>query len=289
MREESGSGQFGRMLAELRTPSFTVGEKSYPPGLRIPRHAHETVVMSFPLRGSFVESNSLTRYTCEPHGLSINPAGESHASDFCAEDARCLVVEVRRRDITLINESASALARPLYVRGAAHAALALRVQRELKAADAVSPLLVEGLMLEIVALAARDCAEEARGDAPRWLRRARDYLHAHFQEQVSLRHLAGVAGVHPAHLSRMFRRHYRRAVGDYVRGLRLDEGARELCDPEKTFAEIACALGFYDQSHFANAFKRHTGMTPAEFRREHARSSRPTPLRTSKTNPLAGN
>jgi len=33
-------------------------------------------------------------------------------------------------------------------------------------------------------------------------------------------------------------------------------------------ADIALGAGFYDQSHFANAFKRYTGMTPSEFRRK---------------------
>ncbi|HYY95610.1 MAG TPA: hypothetical protein VE713_13995 [Pyrinomonadaceae bacterium] len=75
-QEESRSGQFGEVLAGLDTQSFMVGEKSYAPGLRIPRHEHETVVISFPLLGSFVESNSFSRYTCERLGLSINPARE---------------------------------------------------------------------------------------------------------------------------------------------------------------------------------------------------------------------
>ena len=282
-QEESRSGQFGEVLAGLDTQSFRVGEKSYAPGLRIPRHEHETVVMSFPLLGSFVESNSFSRYTCERLGLSLNPAGEGHASLFCAEEARCLVVALRERDLTLIGESARALGRPLYVRGAGVAALALRVRRELRSADAVTPLLVEGLMLELLALAVRDALKDEHGSPPAWLPRAREYLHAHFSEQVSLRQLGEVVGVHPAHLSRMFRRHYASAVGEYVRGLRLDQSARELADPEKTLAEIAAAAGFYDQSHFANAFKRHTGFTPAEFRRAQARSPRPNALRTSKT------
>jgi len=283
MQKESKPDQLGQVLASLDTPSFAVAEKSYSPNLRIPRHAHKTVVMSFPLSGSFIESNSVSRYTCERLGLSINPAGESHASRFCANEARCLVVEVIPDNLTLSGEFAKVLERPLYIEGASPVALALRVYRELKAADAVSPLLVEGLMLEIVALAARDAVKGGAADPPRWLLRARDYLHAHFNEHVSLQQLSQVVGVHPAHLSRMFRRHYRRAVGEYVRELRLDKSVRELCDPERTLAEIAAAAGFYDQSHFANAFRRHTGVTPAEFRRAQARSLYPRTLRSSKT------
>ena len=286
-QEDSNSEQFGRVLGGLDTPSFALAEKRYPPGLRIPRHEHESVVMSFPLAGSFVESNSASRYTCEQFGLSINPAGESHASDFCRHETRCLVVEVKPRGLGLISESSEALGRPLYLPGAAPSALALRVYRELKSADEVSALAAEGLMLEIVALAIREQLRGGTDGPPRWLLRAREYLHAHFNEQVSLRQLGQVVGVHPAHLSRMFRRHYRRSVGEYARELRLDKSVRELCDPERTLAEVAAAAGFYDQSHFANAFKRHTGMTPARFRHEHARSPRTTALGTSKTKPAA--
>src|SRR5205085_10165989 len=135
---ESESVRPGRVLASLDTPSFTVTEKSYPSNTRIPRHAHDGVVMSFPLIGWFVESNSVSRYTCERLGLSINPAGESHASRFCAHEARCLVVEVIPDNLTLSGEFAKVLERPLYIEGASPAALALRVYRELKAADAVS-------------------------------------------------------------------------------------------------------------------------------------------------------
>ncbi|HEX3557607.1 MAG TPA: helix-turn-helix domain-containing protein [Pyrinomonadaceae bacterium] len=282
--ENLNSDQFGRVLGSLDTPSFTVAEKSYLPNLKIPRHHHDEVVMSFPLAGSFVESNSTSRYTCEQYGLSINPAGEGHASYFCRQESRCLVVEVRPHGLSLIGESSKSLDQPLYLRGAASSALGLRVYREIKSADEVSALLAEGLMLEIVALAIRDQLKGGPGAPPRWLLRARDYLHAHFNEHLGLQQLAQVAGVHPAHLSRMFRRHYRRAVGEYVRELRLDASVRELCDPDKTLAEVAAAAGFYDQSHFANAFKRHTGMTPAAFRRTRARARRPTMLRISKTN-----
>src|SRR5438105_15264835 len=61
MRQGFDLGQFGRVLANLDTQSFMIAEKGYAPSLRIPRHAHDTVVMSFPLAGSFIESNSSSR------------------------------------------------------------------------------------------------------------------------------------------------------------------------------------------------------------------------------------
>jgi AraC-like DNA-binding protein len=56
-------------------------------------------------------------------------------------------------------------------------------------------------------------------------------------------------------------------VGEYVRTLRLEGAIRDLEESEASLAAIALANGFSDQSHFSNAFRRHTGVTPSEYRR----------------------
>jgi AraC family transcriptional regulator len=101
---------------------------------------------------------------------------------------------------------------------------------------------------------------------PNWLRQARELLHAHFNDSLNLDEIASAVGVHPTHLARTFKKHYRTTVGEYVRRLRLDWATRRLSETEESIAEIASSAGFYDQSHFSHLFKLHTGFTPAEFR-----------------------
>src|SRR5581483_1195317 len=275
IKDNFNAAASARMLKSLDTLSFAVEEKSYRPRTHIARHTHGHPVMSFTLSGSFIETNSFSGYTCERFGLSINPAGESHAIYSCDRESHCMFVEVVPQTLTALGGLERVLESPFYLRSAPITALVLRTHQELKQADAVSPLMVEGLMLEILAFAARVAIRDRQGNPPRWLLRVRDYLHAHFNGQISLHNLAETAGVHPAHLSRMFRRQYRQSVGEYVRALRLESSVSKLSDTEKPLTEIAIEAGFYDQSHFANAFRRHTGMTPAEFRRSHSRSSHP--------------
>ena len=88
-----------------------------------------------------------------------------------------------------------------------------------------------------------------------------------FAEAITLDQIASTVGVHPGHLAREFRRYYRCTPGDYIRQLRVDRACRELSVGDNSLAEVALAAGFSDQSHFATAFKRHTGLTPAAYRR----------------------
>jgi AraC family transcriptional regulator len=78
--------------------------------------------------------------------------------------------------------------------------------------------------------------------------------------------VAREVGVHPVHLAHEFRKFYRESVGEYARRLRLEAACRQIAQTNLSLSEIAANAGFYDQSHLSNTLKRHTGMTPAEFR-----------------------
>jgi AraC-like DNA-binding protein len=91
-------------------------------------------------------------------------------------------------------------------------------------------------------------------------------LRDRFAEPLTLDEIAGAVGVHPMHLTRVFRRHFRCTIGDMVRRLRIDFACRQLSSTDDALVEIALAAGFSDQSQFCRTFRRLTGMTPTGFR-----------------------
>jgi AraC family transcriptional regulator len=95
---------------------------------------------------------------------------------------------------------------------------------------------------------------------------ARDFLHEHFAEKLSLRRIAAAAGVHPVHLCRAFPRKFGVTVGDYLRALRVDDAARQLAATRRPIAEIALDAGFDSQSHLTRHFRARLGVTPAAYR-----------------------
>jgi AraC family transcriptional regulator len=156
--------------------------------------------------------------------------------------------------------------RPADFHGGRLAILAAHLYQEFREQGLATPLAMEGLVLEMLAEAARSSRPRSEPELPHWLRQATSLLHDRFSENLSLADIAAAVAIHPIHLVRTFRRFHRSTVGEYLRRLRVDFASRQLATTDTPLAAVALASGFADQSHFTKAFKRVTGLTPARYR-----------------------
>jgi AraC family transcriptional regulator len=102
---------------------------------------------------------------------------------------------------------------------------------------------------------------------PSWLDRAFELLHDRYLEDLTIADVANGVGVHPVHLARSFRRHFRCSPGEFTRFRRLERATSMLTRSERPLSEIALESGFGDQSQLTKAFARDLGITPREYRR----------------------
>lgn len=132
-------------------------------------------------------------------------------------------------------------------------------------ADALNMALVARLARRLLPF--REAPDPAAGGLSRErLRRVLDHIEAHLGEELALADLAGVACLSPCHFSRCFKRAVGVGPHRYVARRRIERAREMIRRTETPIAAIAQALGFADQSHFTNAFRRETGATPARFR-----------------------
>lgn len=243
---------------------FAITEFTQPPDRRLPWHVHDNASICFVRAGSYTERIGTIEHECPPSSVVFKPASERHADHFGTTGGTCLLLEITPARMAAIEQSSSWTARPLLARTPHLAAAGQRIYGEFAAGDALSPLVVEGLMLEILGEAAR--ADAPRAGQPGWLRRVLERLHDCTDQPLTLSVLAQEAGVHPAHLARTFQQHCRCSIGEYLRRLRVERACHELQQSSAPIAEIALRAGFFDQSHFSKVFRRQTGMSPARFR-----------------------
>jgi AraC-like DNA-binding protein len=94
--------------------------------------------------------------------------------------------------------------------------------------------------------------------------RVREYLHARFNENVTVQDLARVAELSRVHVTRAFTRAYGVPPHLYLNTLRLRH-ARGAMMQGMPLSEVASACGFADRSHFNRRFKGAMGISPASW------------------------
>lgn len=260
----------GRMFGDIRKTyvgsELQLTETFCPPGFRAPRHSHERFLFCLMIEGGFSEKLAHRKRECTPFTLFTHTPDESHANQCYSEGARYFVVEIGEQMLSRSREYSLMLDRSSEFHHGSSVWLAKRAFDEFHRMDAASPLVIEGLTLEMMAEVSRRYVKTSETRSPRWLERTRELLQAHFTEDMTLESIAGTVGTHPMHLARVFRQHHGCTVGEYIRQLRVEFSCRELSLTDAPLSQIALAAGFYDQSHFSRTFKKLVRLTPSEYR-----------------------
>ncbi|MDQ6423391.1 helix-turn-helix domain-containing protein [Paenibacillus sp. LHD-117] len=95
------------------------------------------------------------------------------------------------------------------------------------------------------------------------------YMKEHLHEDFSREQAAKLVYLNPAYLSRLFRKETGLTLTDYLVELRMGKARAELANTNHRISDIAVAVGYSNFSHFSQAFKRATGLSPQEYRKKH--------------------
>jgi AraC family transcriptional regulator len=257
---------FGTVVKRDQLPGLVMTETVYQPRLRVPHHSHVNPYFCLVLKGGYTETYNKKMRECKAMTLAFHPSEEGHSEQFHDESVRSFNVEVQPSYTQRVRQHSSILDRPAAFQGGSLCWLGTKLYREFVYKDSVSPLAIEGLVLEIMADGSRE-SNQPLGARPRlWLKQARDLLQARFMDPLTVTEIATAVDVHPVHLSREFHKHYHSTIGQYVRQLKVGLACRKIIEDDPPLAQVAIEAGFFDQSHFSRVFKSLTGVTPSQFR-----------------------
>lgn len=98
------------------------------------------------------------------------------------------------------------------------------------------------------------------------LRQTIDYIQSNLERDLSLAQLANIAHVSSHHFGKLFKQSMGVTPHQYVLKCRIERAKKLLSNQKLTLTEISLATGFCHQSHFTNAFRRYTTITPRQYR-----------------------
>ena len=102
----------------------------------------------------------------------------------------------------------------------------------------------------------------------------RKYMEDNYMFDLSLDSVSEILHISPAYLSAQFKKYQKMNFLDCLTELRINAAKELLTDPFRSAAEVASMVGYEDSSYFARTFKKRTGMTPTQYRREAAKAAR---------------
>ena len=257
---------FGKVLNLDRRGGFQLSDAVYEGGRKLPKHTHELAFFCLLLDGAYTESYASGSFSYRPYTTVFHPPDSMHQSEMSRQDCHFFNIEVPNEWLDRLREYAPTPETFPDLHGGEVTWLAMRLYREYREPDACSPLVVEGLALEMLAAVARRGGTYEKRP-PAWLSRVVEMLRAEFQRNLTVAEVAAEAGVHPFHLSRVFRQFHHQSIGDYTHRLRVHYACQQLSGAEAQLADVAAEAGFADQSHFTRVFKQITGLTPGVFQK----------------------
>jgi len=98
--------------------------------------------------------------------------------------------------------------------------------------------------------------------------KAVSYVKNNYMRKLTLSEVAEYVFLSPSYFSKIFKQEMNYYFNDYLNLARVEKSKALLLTERIGLADIAEAVGFYDQSYFNKVFKRITGVTPKKFKEQ---------------------
>ena len=93
-----------------------------------------------------------------------------------------------------------------------------------------------------------------------------EYIEKHFQEQMSVSDISRALGTSTSYLSRIFKESTGETIIRTISNKRIEKAKEYLIETDCKVYEVADILGFENVTYFSRFFKKHTGMSPKEYK-----------------------
>lgn len=152
----------------------------------------------------------------------------------------------------------------------------IEIHQEWKSRNTGYRLMIKANVLRILTLLTRYSQDETKSGEElkqkklemKRLQDAFDYMARHYCERITLNEVAESVHMSPNYFSTYFRRVTNIGFSEYLVRLRLQKAKELMKNTSLGSKEIAARCGFYNMSNFYRLFKKQTGISPREKRKD---------------------
>ncbi|KWX76070.1 response regulator [Paenibacillus jilunlii] len=127
---------------------------------------------------------------------------------------------------------------------------------------------VENWRSQLKALLQRLSEGNAQAPDSRLVGEIRQYLEQNYAQDMTLQHIAERFFISRENVSRKFKQITGENLSDYLTGLRVDKAKTLLQNTNLRLSQISELVGYEDEKYFSRVFKKSTGQSPREYRKQ---------------------
>ena len=109
--------------------------------------------------------------------------------------------------------------------------------------------------------------QQANAEPP-VIRQARQFILEHQADELSLSTVAKAVNTSTFYFCKMFKRATGLHFTQYLARVRIEKARNLLLNPNLRVSEIAYEVGFQSLTHFNRVFKKITGLSPTDYRKQ---------------------
>ncbi len=97
----------------------------------------------------------------------------------------------------------------------------------------------------------------------------RNYVFLNLEYDINIKNVAEIFYYNPSYLGRLFKKETGISFNNYITLCRIEKAKELLTKTEQSCIDISTKIGFNNVTYFTSIFKKHTNMTPTEYRKSH--------------------
>jgi len=144
----------------------------------------------------------------------------------------------------------------------------LELDKKGTSSDFMVQLLLSQLMIRISELANRN---DHTPEQNVYNKKAVEFIHQNYDRDIRVKDIADAVHLHPGYLHRVFKETMGCSINDYLTMHRLKKAKELISQTDIRITDIPYYIGVSSQQYFSTIFRKYTGQTPMEFRKEQQR------------------
>jgi AraC-like DNA-binding protein len=145
----------------------------------------------------------------------------------------------------------------------------IEIYMELEAAGFGKEIIIQASLCEMIIKLARLAAEAKEkniDDINKYVNEAVSYMRSNYHEDISIEMVAEYVNLNTSYFYKIFRKVMQKTPAEYLNQLKISKARSLLERTDIPINDICFYAGFNSRQYFSYAFKKHTGMTPKQYR-----------------------